>query len=87
MRKLLVSIWRCGGKLYRSYTDGTVEKEYLMNRVERIQWLKERHKQLHKECQATPSKELKKEKLSIKDEIERLEYNPDEHQGGVESFR
>jgi len=26
-RKLLVSIWRCGGKLYRSYTDGTVEVE------------------------------------------------------------
>ena len=24
-RKLLVSIWRCGGKLYRSYTDGTVD--------------------------------------------------------------
>ena len=24
-RRLLVSIWRCGGKLYRSYTDGTVE--------------------------------------------------------------
>ena len=23
----------------------------------------------------------------IKDEIERLQYNPDEHQGGVESFR
>lgn len=24
-RKLLVSIWRCGGKLYRSHTDGTIE--------------------------------------------------------------
>ena len=24
-RKLLVSVWRCGGKLYRSYTDGTVD--------------------------------------------------------------
>jgi len=24
-KKLLVSIWRCGGKLHRSYTDGTVE--------------------------------------------------------------
>ena len=28
-RKLLVSIWRCGGKLYRSYTDGTIEVERL----------------------------------------------------------
>jgi hypothetical protein len=24
-RNLLVSIWRCGGKLYRSYTDGSLE--------------------------------------------------------------
>jgi len=24
-RKLLVSIWRCGGKLYRSYTNGEIE--------------------------------------------------------------
>ena len=34
--------------------------------------------------------ELKKEKLWIKDEIsklEQLEFNYDEHQGGVESFR
>lgn len=26
-RKLLVSIWRCGNKLHRSYTDGTVETQ------------------------------------------------------------
>lgn len=58
-----------------------------MNRVERIQWLKERHQQLHKECETSPSRELKKEKLAIKDEIERLQYDPDEHQGGVEYFR
>jgi len=58
-----------------------------MNRLERIQWLKERHQQLHRECEETPSKDLNKEKLLIKDEIERLQYNPDEHQGGVESFR
>ena len=33
-------------------------------------------------------KELKKEKLWIKDEINRLtEYDYDQHQGGVESFR
>ena len=32
--------------------------------------------------------ELKKEKLWIKDEINRLtEYDYDQHQGGVESFR
>ncbi len=58
-----------------------------MNKLERIQWLKERHQQLHRECEETPSKDLKKEKLLIKDEIERLQYNPDEHQGGVENFR
>lgn len=57
-----------------------------MNRVERIQWLKERHQQLHKECKDNPSRDLKKEKLAVKDEIERLQYDPDEHQGGVESF-
>ena len=57
-----------------------------MDRLKRIQWLKERHKQLHMECEQSPSKDLKKEKLLIKDEIERLQYNPDEHQGGVENF-
>ena len=36
----------------------------------------------------TMLKELKKEKLWIKDEINRLtEYDYDQHQGGVESFR
>ncbi len=36
----------------------------------------------------TTLKELKKEKLWIKDEINRLtEYDYDQHQGGVESFR
>lgn len=57
-----------------------------MNKLERIQWLKEKHRQLHRECEQSPSKELKKEKLLIKDEIERLQYDPDTHQGGVESF-
>jgi hypothetical protein len=57
-----------------------------MNKLQRIQWLKEKHRQLHRECEANPSKDLKKEKLVIKDEIERLQYDPDEHQGGVESF-
>jgi hypothetical protein len=57
-----------------------------MDKHKRIQWLKEKHQQLHRECEATPSKDLKKQKLLIKDEIERLQYNPDEHQGGVESF-
>jgi len=58
-----------------------------MDRIERIQWLKEKHQKLHKECDINPTKELKKAKLFIKDEIERLSYNPDEHQGGVEYFR
>ena len=57
-----------------------------MDKHKRIQWLKEKHRKLHRECEANPSKDLKKEKLLIKDEIERLQYNPDEHQGGVESF-
>ena len=57
-----------------------------MDKHKRIQWLKEKHRQLHRECEATPSKDLKKEKLLIKDEIERLQYDPDTHQGGVESF-
>ena len=29
---------------------------------------------------------FKKEKLKIKDELRRLEWNADEHQGGVEMF-
>ena len=58
-----------------------------MTKEERIQYLQEKHKQLHEECEKTPTKELKKEKLFVKDEIERLRYNPDEHQGGVEYFR
>ena len=57
-----------------------------MNKIKRIQWLKERHQKLHEQCEKTPTKDLKKEKLLIKDEIERLQYDPDEHQGGVESF-
>jgi len=57
-----------------------------MDKHKRIQWLKEKHRQLHRECQQSPTKELKKEKLLIKDEIERLQYDPDTHQGGVESF-
>ena len=57
-----------------------------MDKHKRIQWLKEKHRQLHRECEQSPSKELKKEKLLIKDEIERLQYDPDTHQGGVESF-
>jgi len=32
-------------------------------------------------------KKMKLEKLKIKDEIERLQYDPDVHGGGVESFR
>ena len=31
-------------------------------------------------------KKLKKEKLRLKDEIRRLEWNADEYQGGVEMF-
>lgn len=65
-----------------------------MSNIKRIQWLKERHRDLHQRIEVCIAEKvsddilskLKKEKLSIKDEIRRLEWNSDEHQGGVEMF-
>ena len=36
-----------------------------MDKHKRIQWLKEKHHQLHRECEENPSKDLKKEKLIL----------------------
>ena len=65
-----------------------------MSDKKRIQWLKERHKDLHQRIEVCIAEKvsddilnkLKKEKLKLKDEIRRLEWNADEYQGGVEMF-
>ena len=65
-----------------------------MSDKKRIQWLKERHKDLHQRIEVCIAEKvsddilskLKKEKLRLKDEIRRLEWNADEYQGGVEMF-
>tara|TARA_B100002019_G_C21071495_1_gene499250 strand:+ start:570 stop:800 length:231 start_codon:yes stop_codon:yes gene_type:complete len=65
-----------------------------MSNIKRIQWLKEKHREHHKMIEAAEAEKapdefitrLKKEKLQYKDEIERLEWNADEYQGGVEMF-
>ena len=57
-----------------------------MNLRDRIETLKQKHKKMHQECEETPSTELKKKKLALKDEIQDLEW-ADMYQGGVESFR
>lgn len=65
-----------------------------MSKIERIQWLKERHRRLHQKIEECTNNKVsdeivshfKKEKLRLKDEIRRLEWNADEYQGGVEMF-
>ena len=65
-----------------------------MLNIERIQFLKEKHSDLSIKIEVCISekvsddiiKKLKKEKLRLKDEIRRLEWNADEYQGGVEMF-
>tara|TARA_Y100000004_G_scaffold94787_1_gene106207 strand:- start:1001 stop:1234 length:234 start_codon:yes stop_codon:yes gene_type:complete len=60
---------------------------YLNKKVAKMERERERTRDVaHKEM----LKAMKKEKLMLKDEIHRLEqieFNYDEHQGGVESFR
>ena len=60
---------------------------YLNKKVAKMERDRERTRDVaHKEM----LKAMKKEKLMLKDEIHRLEqieFNYDEHQGGVESFR
>lgn len=51
----------------------------------RLDWLKNKHQQLHDECEKNPSDELKKQKLVIKDEISNMEW-AEMYQGGVEDF-
>ena len=61
-----------------------------MSVINRIQWLKERHRRLHQKIEECTDEDIvrhfKKEKLRLKDEIRRLEWNADEYQGGVEMF-
>ncbi len=62
-----------------------------MSDIKRIQWLKERHRTLHQKIEEYSNDDeivsrFKKEKLRLKDEIRRLEWNADEYQGGVEMF-
>ena len=65
-----------------------------MDRIKRLQWLREKHKELHQKIEVCIAEKVsddvvnkfKKEKLQYKDEIRRLEWNSDEHQGGVEMF-
>jgi hypothetical protein len=67
-----------------------------MTNKERAEILKVKHEELHQKIEDGQSlylndvdmKKMKFEKLRIKDEIARLEqFDPDIHQGGVESFR
>ena len=65
-----------------------------MSDIKRIQWLKEKHRDLHQKIEVCIAEKVsddiiskfKKEKLKIKDELRRLEWSADEHQGGVEMF-
>ena len=46
-----------------------------MTRLEkRLEWLKNKHTQLHEECERNPSDELKKQKLVVKHEISNMEW-------------
>ena len=36
-----------------------------MDKLQKIQWLKEKHRKLHRECEGNPSKELKKEMIDF----------------------
>ena len=61
-----------------------------MDEDQRISFLKEKHKEIHDICEANPTPELKKQKLALKDEINKLEvkknYLYDEHAGGLDGF-
>ena len=55
----------------------------------KIAVLESMHKDLHDQCEKNPTAELKKRKLEVKTELQRLknsDYNYDEHAGGIESF-
>ena len=62
---------------------------YLNKRVAKMERERARTRDINHKLEL---KEMKKEKLLLKDKIEKLEkykkeYNFDEHQGGVETFR
>ena len=62
---------------------------YLSKRVAKMERERERTRDINHKLEL---KEMKKEKLLLKDKIKNLEkyrkeYNYDEHQGGVETFR
>ena len=61
---------------------------FLSKRVAKMEREREKTRNINHKAELT---EMKKEKLWLKDEIYRLEkqieFNYDEHQGGVESFR
>ena len=55
----------------------------------KISVLESMHKDLHDECEKNPTTELKKRKLEVKTEQQKLKnsnYNYDEHAGGIETF-
>ncbi len=62
---------------------------YLSKKVAKMERERKRTRDINHKAEL---KEMKKEKLKLKDEIYKIEnnksdYNYDEHQGGVESFR
>tara|TARA_B100001094_G_scaffold304848_1_gene334188 strand:+ start:4287 stop:4481 length:195 start_codon:yes stop_codon:yes gene_type:complete len=56
----------------------------------RIAVLETMHKDLHDQCEKNPTAELKKRKLEVKTELQKLQtkkdYDYDEHAGGIETF-
>ena len=55
----------------------------------KISVLESMHKDLHDQCEKNPTTELKKRKLEVKTELQKLknlDYNYDEHAGGIETF-
>lgn len=56
----------------------------------KIAVLESLHKDLHDQCEKNPTTELKKRKLEVKTELQRLQtkrdYDYDEHAGGIETF-
>ena len=70
------------------------KKGYYYVRHKKNTVVERRHKDLHQRIEVCIAEKvsddilskLKKEKLRLKDEIRRLEWNADEYQGGVEMF-
>ena len=92
MTKQIARISQYNNIVTHHYTDGTTKEISIVTIPERIQYLEEQHQRLHKEVAELEKKndpsirDRKKEKLMLKDEIERLtaQYESD---SGVEYFR